>query len=217
MLTRGREPAGRALAWRHRTPRLRQAVAMPARRGARLPAAAPLIAWSLAAGAAAVAVLRVPAASADVHAALARTGPGRMPWLGAAVTAEIVSLAASAAGQRRLLAAGGVRLRWRAVFGLAVGYAGLTSLLPAGPVAAMAWVTSQYRRRGASTFLGLWAVLSGGFAAAVTLLGLLLAGAALAGLGSPVLLSAAAAALAVGSAGFIAAAHRAGGPGGWMV
>jgi hypothetical protein len=52
-------------------------------------------------------------------------------------------------------------------------------------------------------------VLADGFAASVTILALLLAGAAAANLGSPVLLTAAAVVLIAGSAGFVAAAHRA--------
>ena len=176
-----------------------------------------LFAGALAAGIAAVTAMRMPSASADVHAALARMGPGRMPWLGAAAAAEALSLACSAAAQHHLLAVGGVRFPKRAMAGLALASAGLGRLMPAGPVSATAWLTGQYRRRGAHGTLGLWAVLSGGFAASVTLLTLLLAGAAIAGLGSPALLAAAAVILTAGSAGFIGAAHHLDALTGWLL
>jgi putative heme transporter len=175
-----------------------------------------LLAVIPAAGIITVVALRIPAATADIHAALARTSAERLPWLGAAVAAEVVSLACAAAAQRRLLAAGGASLPGRAMFGLALGSTGLGRLLPAGPATATAWLTGQYRRRGIDGTLGLWAVLSGGFAASVTLLALLLAGAAVAGLASPALLATAAVILAAGSAGVIAAAHRLPAVTGWL-
>jgi len=76
-----------------------------------------------------------------------------VPWLGAALAAQTLSLGGSAAAQRRLLAAVGTRLPRRAMFGLALASAGLSSLIPAGQLPATAWLTGQYRRRGA---LGAW-------------------------------------------------------------
>ena len=175
-----------------------------------------VLAGALAAGVAALIVLRLPDAAADVRAASSQVDGRRLPWLGAALAAQTLSLGGSAAAQRRLLAAVGTRLPRRAMFGLALASAGLSSLIPAGQLPATAWLTGQYRRRGAPGALGLWAVVADGFAAAVTILALLLAGAAAAGLGSPVLLTAAAVVLIAGSAGFVAAAHRADAVTGWL-
>ena len=175
-----------------------------------------VLAGALAAGVAVLIALRIPAAAADVRAALARVDGRRLPWFAAAVAAETLSLMGSAAVQRRLLAAVGTRPPRRAMFGLALASAGLSSLIPAGQLPAGAWLTGQYRRRGAPGALGLWAVVADGFATYVTILALLLAGAAAAGLGSPVLLTAAAVVLIAGSAGFVAAAHRAVAITGWL-
>lgn len=132
------------------------------------------------------------------------------------MAAEALSLGGSAAAQRKLLAAVGTWLPRRDIFGLALAYAGLGSLLPAGQLPATAWLTGQYRRRGAPGALGLWTVAANGFAASVTILALLLIGAVVAGLGSPVLLTAAAVVLIAGSAAFVAAAHRADAVTGWL-
>jgi uncharacterized membrane protein YbhN (UPF0104 family) len=193
----------------------------PAPYGARIPTRPRprwklVLAGALAAGVAALIVLRIPGAAADVRAASARVDGRRLPWLGAALAAEALSLGGSAAAQRRLLAAVGTRLPCWAMFGLALASAGLSSLIPAGQLPATAWLTGQYRRRGAPGALGLWAVVADGFAASVTILALLLTGAAAAGLGSPVLLTAAAVVLIAGSAGFVAAAHRADAVTGWL-
>jgi len=194
----------------------------PAPHGARIPPRPRLRRWklvlagALAAGVAALIVLRIPDAAADVRAVSARVDGRRLPWFGAALAAQTLSLGGSAAAQRRLLAAVGTRLPRRAMFGLALASAGLSSLIPAGQLPATAWLTGQYRRRGAPGALGLWAVVADGFVAAVTILALLLAGAAAAGLGSPVLLTAAAVVLITGSAGFVAAAHRAAAVTDWL-
>ena len=109
-----------------------------------------------------------------------------------AVTAEGVSLAGGAAAQRQLLAAGGARLRWRTVFGLVLASTGLARVMPAGPVTGGAWQVREYRRRGAGTGPGVWAVLAGGFTSTVVMVALLLAGAAAAGIGPLPLLACAA-------------------------
>ena len=91
-----------------------------------------------------VVALRFPAAARDVRALLARTGGRRLSWPGATAATQALSLAASAPGQHRLLAAG---LEDRS--GLALGYAGLASLISTGQVLAAAWLAGQYHRRGA--------------------------------------------------------------------
>jgi len=133
-------------------------------------------AWPVTGAAAALIALRVPAASADVRAALA--GGLRLPWLAAAAAAEAVLVAGLVGAQRQLLAAAGARLPARAVAMVVLASTGLARLLPAGPAAAAAWQAGQYRRRDpASSTAGLWAVLAGGVAFTVAVLVVLAAGA----------------------------------------
>ncbi len=166
-------------------------------------------AWVLAAGVMAAAAVRAPGAAGDVRAAAAHLDGLRLAWLGVAVTAQGVALASGTAAQRQLLGAGGARLRWRTVFGLVLASTGLARVMPAGPVTGGAWQVREYRRRGAGTGLGVWAVLVGGVTSTVVTLALLLAGAAVAGVGSLPLLAGAAVLLAGGTAGLFVAAHRA--------
>src|SRR5580704_498547 len=106
----------------------------------------------------------------------------RLPWLAAAIGAEVLSFLCYAAVQRRLLFAGGARLQRRTMLRLAVAATGLTNLVPGGTAPASGWLVGQYRRREIPMPLALWAVLAGGFAATVSILFLLLVGAAIAGL-----------------------------------
>ncbi len=138
-------------------------------------------AWVLAAAVMAAAAVRAPGAAGDLRAAAAHLGGLRPAWLGAAVAAEGVALAGGTAAQRQLLAAVGARWRRRTVFGLVLASTGLARVMPAGPVTGGAWQVREYRRRGAGTGPGVWAVLAGGVASTVVLLALLLAGAAAAG------------------------------------
>ncbi len=165
-------------------------------------------AWVLAAGVMAAAVVRAPGAAGDVRAAAAHLDGLRLAWLGVAVTAQGVALASGTAVQRQLLGAG-ARLRWRTVFGLVLASTGVARVMPAGPVTGGAWQVREYRRRGAGTGLGVWAVLVGGVTSTVVTLALLLAGAAIADVGSLPLLAGAAVLLAGGTAGLFVAAHRA--------
>jgi len=91
-----------------------------------------VFAGALTAGVAALIVLRIPDAAADVRAASAQVDGRRLPLLGAALAARTLSLGGSATAQRWLLAAVGTRLPRRAMFGLALASAGLSSLIPAG-------------------------------------------------------------------------------------
>jgi uncharacterized membrane protein YbhN (UPF0104 family) len=134
--------------------------------------------WGWAAGGAAAVLiaLRAPAVWADVRTALAHGL--RLPWLGAAVAAEVVLVAGLVLAQRQLLAAAGARLPVRAVAAAVFASTGLARLLPAGPAAAAAWQAGQYRRRdAASGTAGLWAVLAGGMASTVATLAMLAVGA----------------------------------------
>ena len=131
----------------------------------------------LAAGVMAAAAVRAPGAAGDMRAAAAHLDGLRLAWLGVAVTAQGVALASGTAAQRQLLGAAGARLRWRTVFGLVLASTGLARVMPAGPVTGGAWQVREYRRRGAGTGLGVWAVLVGGVTSTVVPLALLLAGA----------------------------------------
>jgi len=91
-----------------------------------------VFAGALTSGVAALIVLRIPDAAADVRAASAQVDGRRLPLLGAALAARTLSLGGSATAQRWLLAAVGTRLPRRAMFGLALASAGLSSLIPAG-------------------------------------------------------------------------------------
>ena len=166
-------------------------------------------AWVLAAGVLAAAAVRAPGVAGDLRAAAGHLGGLRPAWLGAAVAAQGVALAGGTAAQRQLLAAAGAWLRWRTVFGLVLASTGLARVMPAGPVTGGAWQVREYRRRGAGTGPGVWAVLAGGATATVVLLALLLAGAAAAGIGPIPLLACAAGLLAADAAGLFAAARRA--------
>jgi hypothetical protein len=95
------------------------------------------------------------------------------------------------------------------VFGLVLASTGLARVMPAGQVTGGAWQVREYRRRGAGTSPGVWAVLAGGVTSTVMLLAVLLAGAAAAGIGPIPLLACAAGLLAAGAAGLFAAPRRA--------
>ena len=164
----------------------------------------------------AAAAVRAPGAAGDARAVAAHLGRLRLAWLGVAVAAQGVALAGGATAQRQLLAAGGAPLRWRTVFGLVLASTGLARVMPAGPVTGGAWQVREYRRRGAGTGLGVWAVLAGGFTSTVVIVALLLAGAAAAGIGPIPLLACAAGLLAAGAAGLFAAARRAQALGRWL-
>jgi len=118
----------------------------------------------------------------DFETAFNHLSIARLPWLAAAIGAEILSFVCYAMVQRRLLHSGGAKITLRSMLGLAVAATGLTNLVPGGTAPASGWLVNQYRRRGIPMPLALWSVLVGGFAAALSILTLLLAGAAVAGL-----------------------------------
>ncbi|MBO0787690.1 MAG: flippase-like domain-containing protein [Actinobacteria bacterium] len=166
-----------------------------------------LWAWLAAAGVAA-AVVRAHGAAGELRALPAHLGGLRLAWLSVAVAAQIVSLAGGTASQRLLLAAGGTRVRWRSVAGPVLASTGLARVVPAGPVTGAAWQVREYRRLGAGAGAGTWAVLAGGFTTVVVTLALLLAGAAIAGTGTLLMLACGGAVLAAIAAGLAAAPRR---------
>jgi len=157
-----------------------------------------------------VLVLRAPAAAHDFTAAFAKLRPIRLPWLAAAVGAELVSFVFYAHIQATLLDAGGRRMNLLILLRLSVASSGLRALLPAGVVPSSGWLYEQYRKADVEGPLSAFVVLASGFFSTVTLLAILLVAAAIAGVGSPALLAASGAVLVLGSAGFVALAHRIG-------
>jgi uncharacterized protein (TIRG00374 family) len=156
----------------------------------------------------AVAVVRLPSASRDVTRALARIDTARLGWLPVAVLAELLAFASYAEAQRRLLAAGGVRLSRRTLLGTTLGANAINLLVPLGALPAGGWTVARYREHDATTSLALWAVLAGGFTATLSVLVLAIAGAAIADVAGLATLAIAGAVLLVGSAVFVAAVHR---------
>jgi len=170
----------------------------------------------LATGVTVAVAVRVPGVASDMRSAFGYIGRLHLSWLGVAVTAQIVSLASAVVAQRQLLAAGGARLPWRTVSALVLASTGLAKMMPAGPVTGGAWQAREYRRRGAGTVAGVWAVLAGGFTSTVAVVAMLLAGTAVAGAGALPVLACAAAVLAAGAALLAAAPRRAHGLSGWL-
>ena len=117
----------------------------------------------------------------DVATAYRHFSWTRFPWLVLALGSEAISFLCYAQVQRLLLRAGGAHLTRRTMVALAVAATGLTNLVPGGTAPASGWLVGQYRRRAVPMPLALWSVLAGGFAATVSILLLLLVGAAVAG------------------------------------
>lgn len=157
-----------------------------------------------------VVALQAPAAVSDFTRAFTDLKPARLPWLAAAIAAEMASFACYAALQQVLLGAGGHRVRNRVLLRLAVASSGLRALLPLGVVPSSGWLLGEYRRMGLSGAVSLYAVLASGYVSTVAVLGLLLLGSALAGLGAAAVLLPSAAVLVLGAAAFVALVHRLG-------
>jgi putative heme transporter len=132
----------------------------------------------------------------------------RFPWLVLALGSEAISFLCYAQVQRLLLRAGGAHLTRRTMVALAVAATGLTNLVPGGTAPASGWLVGQYRRRAVPMPLALWSVLAGGFAATVSILLLLLVGAAVAGFLAVWEIIACAVVLVAGVVGVVAAVHH---------
>ncbi|MGH9046661.1 MAG: lysylphosphatidylglycerol synthase transmembrane domain-containing protein [Acidimicrobiales bacterium] len=153
-------------------------------------------------------ILRQGSAEHDVGSAFSHLRWQQLPWLLVAFSAEGLSFWCYATVQRKLLLSGGARLGRRTMVSLAVAATGLSNLVPGGTAPASGWLVGQYRRRDIPMPLALWAVLSGGYAATVSILFLLLAGAAIAGLIGPWALVGCAAALVGGASAVVVGVHR---------
>jgi len=144
----------------------------------------------------------------DVASAWRRVSPDGLPWLVPAVAAELASFLCYAGVQRRLLSAGGAHLSLRTMAGLTAAATGLTNLVPGGTAPSSGWLVAQYRKRGIPLPLALWAVLAGGFAAAICVLALVVVGAGIADLVAPWEMVALLALLVGAALGAVALAHR---------
>lgn len=153
-------------------------------------------------------VLRVPSAASDFVAAFEHFRLSRLPWLAVAAGLETLSLACGAQVHRMLLRAGGVTVPFATMLGLTVASTAVVDLVPAGVAPASGWLVEQYRARDAPVSLGLWTVLAAGFVATVSALALLLVGAGIAGIWTPLGLGVAMTVLVAGSAGFVLGTHR---------
>jgi uncharacterized protein (TIRG00374 family) len=144
----------------------------------------------------------------EIATAFHRVTLGGLVWLPAALGAEAASFLAYAEVQHRLLVAGGAHLRHRTVASLTVAATGIANLVPGGTAPSSGWLVTQYRRYGVPLPLALWAVLAGGFVAAISVLLVLVVGALIAGLVGPgVFVGLLALLVAVGVAGVLAAHH----------
>jgi uncharacterized membrane protein YbhN (UPF0104 family) len=160
-------------------------------------------------------VVRTPSGAAELTSAFRHFRAAQLPWLALSALLEAAAIGAAALAQSRLLRSGGVSVRLGSLFGATLAANAVADLVPAGVAPASGWLAAKYRSRGASQALSVWVVLASGFAIAVSLMGLLLVGAGIAGIWAPAGLVAAGAALVAGAAGFVVVArHLAGGP--WL-
>jgi putative heme transporter len=126
-------------------------------RAARRPTWRLAIDWGLTAAGVGIAVWRVAPTLAAVEDLPARLSELRWPWVGVALVAAVSSLVAYGELHRRLLLAGGARLKVGTV--QAVNFIGnaLTQTVPsAGVTAGVAYTIAAFRARGVDTGLSLW-------------------------------------------------------------
>lgn len=107
-------------------------------------------------------------------------------WLSAAVAAELVSYAAYASAQRRLLTGCGYGVGTGTLMALAAAAQALGNVIPVGSAVAGVYVVRQLRRRGVEEYVGLAVQTVTVVAYFAALGGLALIGAQVAGSGGPV-------------------------------
>lgn len=93
----------------------------------------------------------------------------RAGWIALAVPAEIASLAAFAAVERKLLAEGRVRLGIGPLAGIALAGNAIQNSLPGGVAWASVFAFRQFRRRGADDVLAGWTILAMGIVSIMAL------------------------------------------------
>jgi putative heme transporter len=137
--------------------------------GLRLPRPARKTVARAAIAAAAVAVISGTglAKHAMLAASFALLGHVQWTWIAAAIVLESASFAALAAMQRRLLAAGGARLKVRSMLATTLAANALSVSVPlAGPEVGTAFSYRRFTRQGADAPLAGWSLLAGGVASA---------------------------------------------------
>ncbi|GAC1364876.1 MAG: hypothetical protein NVSMB32_07840 [Actinomycetota bacterium] len=100
----------------------------------------------------------------------------RVGWVAVALVAELASIAAYAALQRRLLASGGLALSMGSLTAVTLAANAIQNSLPAGPAWSNAYSYRQFRRRGADAVLALWALVISSILASATLAAIALLG-----------------------------------------
>jgi uncharacterized protein (TIRG00374 family) len=116
-----------------------------------------------------------------VGSAIAAISNPRWGWLGLAVASEIGSMVYFARVQRRMLAAGGVRLALRRAVAVTFAANAMSVTLPAGPVVSTAYTFRRMRAWGASAPIVTWGMLTSGFLSTIALTAIGAFGASLAG------------------------------------
>jgi putative heme transporter len=115
---------------------------------------------------------------ADAGSALRHPSWG---WLVIAVGCEIGSMVAFARVQRRMLAAGGVRLTLRRAVAVTFAANAMSVTLPAGPVVSTGYTFRRMRSWGASAPVVAWVMLTSGVLSTVALIAIAAFGVSLAG------------------------------------
>jgi uncharacterized protein (TIRG00374 family) len=93
----------------------------------------------------------------------------RWIWLAVAVTAEIASMVSFARVQRRMLAAGGVRLALRRAVAVTFAANAMSVTLPAGPVVSTGYTFRRMRAWGASGPVITWGMVTSGLLSTLAL------------------------------------------------
>jgi uncharacterized protein (TIRG00374 family) len=149
----------------HTVPVLREVL-----RAARRPTWRLILDWALTAAGIGIAVWRLAPTLAAVDNLSARLAHLRWAWFGVAVVAAVVSLGLYGELYRRMLAAGGARLKFGTV--QAVNFIGnsLAQTVPsAGSTAGLAYAVAAFRIRGVDTGLSLWTSVLAALLTAVVL------------------------------------------------
>ncbi|MCW2541601.1 MAG: hypothetical protein JWN95_3326 [Frankiales bacterium] len=127
--------------------------------------------WRAVGGVLAVAVLSTEVVLVAPHfeGALDALSHPRWGWLGIALLAEIFSMVYFARIQRRMLAAGGVRLSIRRAVAVTLAANAMSVTLPAGPVLSIAYTFRRMQSWGASTSVIAWVMVASGLLSTVGL------------------------------------------------
>ncbi len=153
-------------------------------------------------------VVRAPSGAKELGSAFRHFGVGQLPWLALSGALEAAAIGAAVLAQSRLLRSGGSAMGFKSLFGITLAANAVADLVPAGVAPASGWLVGQYRSKGAPQALAVWVVVASGFSIGVSLMALLLVGAAVARLWYPGALAGAGAALVAGAAGFVVLSRR---------